>query len=208
MFPGHTFLRQPPISALGADSSASHSNLWPIVLRLFGGFSKCRRPRSICRGGIDHWKDAPRARGVRGCAPLEKAAWPDAKAPGPGWGLERRPCVRSRRLRPAHSLRIAQSAVPATYHNPDCAKPRGRARSTRPGTRRSAGAAGAELRPQAGQTIVPRCRKAVSVWRAFGPTIRKRLEVACRRHLRSRDSSLGSGAYQMWKGSGWALDQP
>lgn len=24
------------------------------------------------------------------------------------------------RLRPAHSLRIAQRAVPATYHNPDC----------------------------------------------------------------------------------------
>ena len=41
---------------------------------------------------------------------------------------------------------------------------------------------------------MPRCRKAVSVWRAFGPTIRKRLEVACRRHQRSRDSPPGSGA--------------
>ena len=38
--------------------------------------SRSRRLRGICRGGIDHWKDAPKARGVRGCAPLEKAAWP------------------------------------------------------------------------------------------------------------------------------------
>ena len=38
---------------------------------------------------------------VAACTAL--AARPDAKAPGPGWGLERRPCVRSRRPeRPAH----------------------------------------------------------------------------------------------------------
>ena len=71
---------------------------------------------------------SPRVETVAACA--VKAARPDAKAPGPGWGLERRPFVRSRRLRPAHSLRIAQSAVPATYHNPDCAEPRTRARFT------------------------------------------------------------------------------
>ena len=71
---------------------------------------------------------SPRVGTVATCA--VKAARPDAKAPGPGWGLERRPFVRSRRLRPAHSLRITQSAVPATYHNPDCAEPRTRARFT------------------------------------------------------------------------------
>ena len=70
--------------------------------------------------------------------------------------------------------------LPASPRIPRLARrpPRGRARSARPDHWRSAGAAGAELRPQAGQTKVPRCWKAVSVWRAFGPTIRKRLEVA------------------------------
>ena len=33
-------------------------------------------------------------------------------------------------------------------------------------------------------------------------------ELPCRRHLRSRGSPPGSGAQQMWKGCGWALDQP
>ena len=58
--------------------------------------------------------------------------------------------------------------LPASPRIPRLARrpPRGRARSARPGLWRSAVAAGAELRPQAGQTKVPCCRKAISVWTA------------------------------------------
>ena len=90
-----------------AEGTARFGRPWPI---------KGCRPWSSPAAGRRRLP-SPMVGTVAACA--VKAARPDAKAPGPGWGLERRPFVRSRRLRPAHSLRIAQSAVPATYHNPD-----------------------------------------------------------------------------------------
>ena len=54
---GQSLLRQPPISALGASSSASHSGPRPMTLRLFG-----RMTRQWREGGLAE----RRAKGARG----------------------------------------------------------------------------------------------------------------------------------------------
>lgn len=51
-------------------------------------------------------------------APL--AARPDAKAPGPGWGLERRPPVRSSRLRPVQTKNKVREPGGLFIHNLTC----------------------------------------------------------------------------------------
>ena len=114
------------------------------------------------------------------------------------------------RLRPAHSLRIAQSAVPATYHNPDCAEPRTRARGARPGTKRSAGVAGAELRPRSGRTNTMPCGFGTGAV-CDAPVARNlRTARSCPAEGRPKGSAPQglTGKKKMWKGSGWALDQP